>query len=298
MQANTPILELGQSPVTLPFEIHSMAWIERNRHEQNNRPHRHNYFVLVWVRQGGGTHQVDLETMPLVAETVHCISPGQVHWLHADAATDGYVISFTSAFLGMDAENRELLEQIGLLHKFSKSIVVPVDAVCREEMNDIAKRMTKEFENYFLLRSEILRGYLKIFLIFLTRQIPPEQKPTVHGRGDELVQNFFALLDKHFASQKMVSDYANRLVVTPNYLNEVVKKATGQPASHHIYQRVMLEAKRLATFTRLSMKEIAYQLGFDDIAHFSKFFKKQAGESFSDFRKIGETGRRNEKSDS
>lgn len=285
MHEITPILELGQSPVTLPFEIHSMEWVERNRQDQINRPHRHNYYVLVWLREGEGTHQVDLETLPLQNETIYCISPGQVHWLRANGMPKGYVISFTAAFFGVEGENRELLEQLGLLHHFSKPVVIPVDEATRTEMNDMALHMMKEYDNYFLLRSEILRGYLKIFLIYLSRQFPSDTKPVAQSKGDELVQHFFSLLDKNFINQKMVTDYASKLVVTPNYLNEVVKRATGMPASYHIQQRVILEAKRLATYSQLSMKEIAYKLGFDDTAHFSKFFKKQAGESFSDFRK-------------
>lgn len=83
----------------------------------------------------------------------------------------------------------------------------------------------------------------------------------------------------------MVTDYADELIVTPNYLNEVIKKITGFPASHHIQQRIVLEAKRQAAYSNLSMKEVAYQLGFDDMAHFSKFFKNASGQSFTDFKK-------------
>ena len=50
-------------------------------------------------------------------------------------------------------------------------------------------------------------------------------------------------------------------------------------------QRVVLEAKRQATYSGASMKEIAHQLGFDDIAHFSKFFKNFSGLSFSNYKK-------------
>ena len=85
----------------------------------------------------------------------------------------------------------------------------------------------------------------------------------------------------------MVAEYAQKLLVTPNYLNGIIKKNTGYSAGHHIRQRVVLEAKRMSRYSDAAMKEIAYNLGFADISHFSKFFKTEAGTNFSDFKKEG-----------
>jgi AraC-like DNA-binding protein len=92
-------------------------------------------------------------------------------------------------------------------------------------------------------------------------------------------------LEKNFKEQRMVAEYASELSVSPNYLNEIVKKVTGQSAGYHIRQRIGLEAKRKALHTGMCMKEIAYYLGFSDLAHFSKFFKLTTGKNFSDMRK-------------
>ncbi|MCW3111245.1 MAG: helix-turn-helix protein, partial [Segetibacter sp.] len=66
---------------------------------------------------------------------------------------------------------------------------------------------------------------------------------------------------------------------------EIVKKTSGTPASDHIKHRIVLEAKRHAAYSDVSMKEIAYSLGFDDVAHFSKYFKNATGINFTDFKK-------------
>ena len=154
-----------------------------------------------------------------------------------------------------------------------------------DDMGGVVEKMVKEYANFFLLRSEILRGFLKIFLIYLTRQFEGADPHPQQPRNIELAKKFLSLLEKQFASKKMVADYADQLAVTPNYLNEVIKKVSGFPASHHIQQRIVLEAKRQAAYSDISMKEIAWHLGFDDVAHFSKFFKNVSGSSFSDFRK-------------
>jgi AraC-like DNA-binding protein len=69
-------------------------------------------------------------------------------------------------------------------------------------------------------------------------------------------------------------------------LNRIVKKLSGFPVSYHIQQQIVLEAKRLAHYSDRSMKEIAYMLGFEDLAHFSKFFKNNSGMNFSNFKKM------------
>ena len=93
------------------------------------------------------------------------------------------------------------------------------------------------------------------------------------------------LLDKNFKEKKMVAEYAAQLLVTPNYLNLIVKKNTGISAGHHIRQRIVLEAKRMGRYSGAGMKAIAYDLGFLDSAHFSKFFKTFGGTNFSEFKK-------------
>jgi YesN/AraC family two-component response regulator len=170
--------------------------------------------------------------------------------------------------------------------------VIKVSEEMGIEMEEVVSKLMKEYSNFFLLRAEILRGFLKIFLIYLTRQFEGTDHQAIQPRNIELVKQFLSLLEKQYTTKKMVTDYADQLAVTPNYLNEVVKKVSGFPASHHIQQRIVLEAKRQAAWSDVSMKEIAYGLGFDDVAHFSKFFKNVSGSSFTDFRKeLAEQGR-------
>lgn len=284
--ASTPVLEIGKSVANVPFEIHTMEWIAQNRFQQNEVPHRHSYFVIIWVKKGAGVHFIDVDKYELEDNTVYCLTPGQVHLLKVNGPADGYVISFTAEFLHLNEDNFNLLFNTGLFYTFSHSPVIKVSEEMSEDMGGIVTKMMKEYDNFFLLRAEILRGFLKIFLIYLTRQFEgADPQAQQQPRNVELAKKFLSLLEKQFTTKKMVADYADQLAVTPNYLNEVVKKVSGFPASHHIQQRIILEAKRQAAYSDSSMKEIAWHLGFDDVAHFSKFFKNVAGTSFSDFRK-------------
>ena len=285
MTAPTPILEITRSTANVPFEIHTMEWLEKNRWQQNAMPHRHNYFVIIWVKKGTGVHLIDLDKFELQDDTVYCITPGQVHLLKQNGDAEGYVMSFTADFMGAEESNLDLLFNTGLFNTFAHSPVIKVDAEVKDEMEDAVKRMMKEYANFFLLRSEILRGFLKIFLIYLTRQFEKTNQQPAQSRNIDLMRRFLSLLEKQYTTKRMVTDYADELVVTPNYLNEVVKKISGFPASHHIQQRIILEAKRQAAYSNVTMKEVAYHVGFDDMAHFSKFFKNAAGVSFTEFKK-------------
>lgn len=285
MSSPTPILEITRSAANVPFEIHTMEWLERNRWQQNAAPHRHNYFVIIWVKKGAGVHMIDLDRFELKDDTVYCITPGQVHLLKQQGEAEGYVISFTAEFMGTEESNLDLLFNTGLFNTFSHSPVISVDAEVKDEMEDAVKRMMKEYANFFLLRAEILRGFLKIFLIYLTRQFEKSNRQPAQSKNIELMRKFLSLLEKNYITKRMVTNYAEELVVTPNYLNEVVKKVSGFPASHHIQQRIILEAKRQAAYSNVTMKEVAYHLGFDDMAHFSRFFKNASGMSFTEFKK-------------
>jgi AraC family transcriptional activator of pobA len=145
--------------------------------------------------------------------------------------------------------------------------------------------MIKEFGNRYSYRMELLKRYFKIFLIYLTRTLDENFPSTEQSRETELVKSFMELLDKNFKEKKMVAEYAAQLLVTPNYLNRIVKKITGFSAGHQIRQRVVLEAKRMGRYSDAGMKEIAYNLGFLDSAHFSRFFKTFGRINFSEFKK-------------
>jgi YesN/AraC family two-component response regulator len=247
---------------------------------QNNIAH----FKIIWIVKGQGSLWIDNYKCDIEDNQLFYIKPGQIQGFQSDQGLEGYSISFTESFIDRGDRDSDSLYSI-LFQMFSNTHCIVVSKDTMADMIDITERMLKEFNNTNLFRAEILRRYFKIFLIYLTRQFEGALEPIRQTRNNELLQQFMSLLEKNFRTQKMVADYAGQLLVTPNYLNEVVKKITGNSAGHHIRQRVALEAKRKASYSNSCMKEIAYYLGFYDIAHFSKFFKNTTGKNFSDFKK-------------
>jgi AraC family transcriptional regulator, transcriptional activator of pobA len=267
------------------FKVQTIRNFLENRDSKQEGPHSHNYTEMIWLTRGNGVLHVDMQEHPVENNTIHCIKPNQTHYFQMQEGMEGFVFSFTDSFFKMDEYDFDWTSQAGLFHLFTKGRTLQVPTELEEDLKEIALKMIREFENEQPHKMEILKRFFKIFLIYLTRWTEEHIQSVEHSRETELVKGFLGMLDKEFKEMKMVAEYARQLLVTPAYLNRVVNKITGSSAGHHIRQRVVLEAKRMGRFSGAGMKEIAYNLGFLDPAHFSRFFKAFAGVNFSDFKR-------------
>jgi AraC family transcriptional activator of pobA len=267
------------------FEIHTLEWLHQNLLLQEIQEERLRFYEITWFVSANGTLNIDSITHTIKNNSVYCFVPGQVRNYKVNGKVKGYQISFSPDFLYMGANYTRMAPW---LESYTTDINVPVieaDPEMEMEMNEIIRQMQKEFSNYYLLRSEILSGLLNILMIHFSRKLQVSINDYSLSKDAELVRKFKILLKEHFTTKKQVADYATELCVTPNYLNRTVKKITGFTASHHIQQHLILEAKRQAIHSNGSMKEVAYFLGFDNLAHFSKFFKNNCGMNFTNFKK-------------
>jgi len=240
-------------------------------------------YEIFWINNGKAALTIDLQQLAIQNKTMVAISPGQIRHLAEQAGIEGYYISLSPDFLY--AAEANFLSILSNYETVKKAVVVAIDETNQEEMEDILLKMKKESTHYSVVGAEILKGLFRLFLLYLNRKCTSKSPTAENGRDKCLVRKFTDLLCQHFKTKKMVVDYASELCVTPSYLNQVVKKVSGFTASHHIQQCLIQEAKRQALHTGSSMKEIAYDLGFDDIAHFSKFFKNNSGLNFTSFKK-------------
>jgi YesN/AraC family two-component response regulator len=275
--------KINRTENSLPFEIHSIETLLMDRQEDRLQVSRSHY-TLIWVQQGAGEIFLDLDQSAIKEGTVYCIKPGQTLRAVLEDATQGFLITFSREFVELYESN---ISKLGHYAFFSHSWTLPeyqIDNGLKAILEKIIVQMLQEYHSVHDLRNEVLRGFLIILIIYLTR---PFEKHTQIGftcRKKELVNIFYALLEKHFSTKKMVKDYAEILAVTPGHLNAIVKEISGFTARYHIQQRIILEAKRRVLYEGGSLKETAYSLGFCDPAHFSKFFKNTVGANFTTFR--------------
>jgi AraC family transcriptional activator of pobA len=239
-------------------------------------PDRLNSFEILFVKEGKGILVVDSREYSLRDNTFFCLAPGQYRHLQSDNDPTGDRISFSIQFFLLADSHANYYTS----EWYSSSTI---------ELGDLVGRMNHELSMCDNASWEIIRSLFKVFMIYLRRMSATNSDPLEANAKDKLIaQRFFMLLQKHYVSKKLVADYADKLCITPNYLNAIVKRQTGFPASYHIQQCIIVEAKRHAIYSDLRMKEVAERLGFEDYAHFSKFFKNYSGMNFSKFRRSAE----------
>lgn len=239
------------------------------------------HFEILLIQKGVGVLQLDGKDHLLTENNTWCIFPGHYRKLHFSPGAVGYYFSFAIEFLKLSEGYSNSAAWLEQYNNVASNIIYKETL---PELEAIARQMQWEYNNYFDKRRELLKGLLNIFLLYFSRDLNKSFVHDTPNREKELVSKFIGLLKKNFYTRKFVNDYASLLSVTPNYLNRTVKKITGHPTSYHIQQQIVLEAKRQAIYSSESMKQIAYSLGFDNPAHFSKFFKNNCGVNFTEFK--------------
>jgi AraC family transcriptional activator of pobA len=238
-------------------------------------------YTLLFMETGNCECRTSDQMLLLDSSTIAVIAPKQTYTITPDQQSCGYILSFSYEFM------QAALNSAGMAQEFHLNSVAGKVAVPEEDrsfLRDIVSRLRQEFQTNNGLKDAILRGLFQIFALYLNR-ITAVKQPSVKNRCLYHTNRFFALLDEHFATLKMPADYANLLAVSPSYLNFIIKENFGLNTSYYIQQRVLAEAKKLMSAREVTMKEVAYKLGFFDVSHFSKFFKRNTGVPFTDFRR-------------
>lgn len=269
-----------------PFEIQTLAaYTAMHDVQDHEKGYINDYYEIIWMESGTATLFLNLEQISIMPGTIICLKPGQCQRFEASADADGYVVAFDESFFGIGDQELDASCRSALMQLFESNKGLAFSDRVAGDMEEVLAKMMREFSDEHPFRNEILRRYLRVFFVYLAREFEQVHEAGVQRKTIKLVERFFALLSKDFGVKKNVSYYAGLLSVTPNYLNEMVKRSTGYSAGFHIRQRVILEIKRMVAYSDVCTKEIAYYLGFSDMGHFSKFFKQNSGMNYSDFRK-------------
>ncbi len=284
-RAKIPQLPLLHRNKQVNFLCKTMQQIEEDENDQLQLPHRHDYYTIIWIEKASGTHHIDFKSYPVHSQTIYFIGPEQVHLLQLNQKPKGRVLLFTVDFLEVNGIPLQFLSGLGLFFACDEFTPIRLKKAQVTEMQTYADYIFREFENDQYLKQETIAAWLKLFLIACKRikaeitdknALPPTS-------SSKTVREFKSLLEKKFAQHHKVSYYAGELHLSANYLNEIIREETGQSAKDLIQNRIILEAKRLATYSANSMKETAFQLGFDDPSHFSKFFRNCTHTGYSHF---------------
>lgn len=225
-------------------------------------PHRHaRLHQILLVEKGKGEATLEGQAHPLKTMRLVNVPTGHVHGFTFVPGMQGFVLTIAAEML-----DEALSPAEGLWRALAESRVIGATA----QMRSLIAQIHAEYGGRHFARAHLLRALTSALLGLVARELADT---TAESSGaTNLFRRFEALLEQHFLEHWSVADYAATLSISPTHLSRLTKAATGHAASELIQERIIREARRNLVYTNLPVSTIAYALGFNDPAYFSRLF--------------------------
>ena len=203
------------------------------------------------------------------------------HWLPQDMDQKGYFCLFTDEFM-VQTKSGVILDDLPIFRPGGCPLFQLSDDEA-DELERYFKKMHEEMSSSYLYKYDLIRNIVMEVIHYGQKLQPITSYNTSHNASERVSSLFAELLERQFpvaspdqkVSLRTAKDYADRLAIHSNHLNKVLKETTGKTTTEHIANRLVQEAKILLRQTDWNVSEVAYSLGFEQLSHFSNFFKKQ-----------------------
>ncbi|MDR0748384.1 MAG: AraC family transcriptional regulator [Tannerellaceae bacterium] len=273
----------AQTPLGIAFNYLEMTdeYDEILLNSNKHVAHRDDYYLFLFLEVATAVFTVDFEEIRLQGKSVFYIRPGQVHFASSFHKTKGWTLAidsmlvendYRSTFEGQFLTQKTIALDVAALMRIGETAHLLYTAM-QAESTAFSNRIILNLANVFIgIIAECYASRLGNF-----RQNK--------SRSAFIAHQFKKLLSENFRTIKSPIQYAEKLNYSLSHLNESVKKDTGFPVSYWIHQQIVLEAKRLLCYTNMDVKEIAFSLGYEDQAYFSRLFSNMAGVPPNVFRR-------------
>ena len=267
------------------FVISKMENIFQNRNGITDEPHRHEYYTVIVVKQAKGVHKIDFINYELGEHQIFFVSPGQVHQIIEEEKSIGYAMTFSAQFLIENSIPISFIEGLNLFRDYGQTPPLTPSENQFHQLTQYASEIDKLFHSDTMMKKLSIGAFLKLFLIACNNvcAASPLEIDAVNSIN-HTIRTFKDLVNKYYKAQHSAAFYANQMNVSADHLNRLIKSSIGKTVKEYIQSRITIEAKRLIYFSQLTNKEIGFELGFDEPANFSAFFKNCTGYSPSHFK--------------
>lgn len=270
------------------FEIKRLVPVI-DREALDEKPHRHQWQELIYIKNGRGKHIIDDKVFVLMPNTFYLIGTGQIHDFLEGEDLEGFLLRFKDNFLppsGLNTQNSLNRSLLGRIIK-SNELHIPEPQVIHYEsvLEELFYEYSLNEQSY--AKRAILQYLLLTLLTKLERRLRHMSQDHISLDTDhqsKVYHSFLLLIEDNFKLQHRIGFYADELLVDKRKLTAITKKTSGRKPKEILNYRLLTEAKRLLLYTTDTTKEIAYNLGFDDPAYFSRFFKLHTGLSPKAFK--------------
>ena len=252
--------------------------------------YRESYYCIILITDGEEEISIDGKTSIVQRGCVICSRPGEVwHWQY-NSRLEGYVLMFQEEFLLSFFNDSAFFNQLAYLHPDRVSPYLTLTGAFFERINNLLETMKREIDGQFASEKNqhLLRAMLYETLMLLDRAECRPDAPFSNAKQTEIgicVNDFVRLVSENFSSQHDVEFYADKLCITSNYLNKIVRQSLDTTSKLYIQSRILQEAKRLLNYTALTVNEISDKLHFCSSSYFIQFFRKHLGITPKQYRK-------------
>jgi AraC-like DNA-binding protein len=233
--------------------------------------HRHHYFEVMIFVNGLAQHDIDFKTFKAGKGNIHFVAPDNVHLLNKEKNSKGYSLMFASSYIDD--------EIIGSLPFNSNNPTLKLRSEEFKRISELTNQIKQDLESKQQFSAKLIRSNMETILLFLNQVATTNKQEPKDERVPQHISTFKDLLKENYLKHIKVEDYASMLNISGKHLIEICKKHTGKTPSKLIQEQLIIEAKRQLFYTNNSIKETAYNLGFDDPANFSHYFKSATGYS-------------------
>ncbi len=245
-----------------------------------NDPDRDLYYEIYWVKNEKPLHFIDKNKMKVEGDWMYLVPPLR-NYQFQKTNREGILLAFNKDILTYEAKEFSL-NVFNLFSKHGDFSTLFIDEENSKTLttifNLIKAEYTSPLDNLLLLRTLLKAFLLKLMASSQQQLISPDI-------NEKRIYHFLLLLENHYATEKSVSFYADKLNLSAKRLNQILKPKLGKTINQLIQERLLIEAKHLLFVGKESIKEISFSLGFEDSSYFSRFFKKLTGLSPEEFRK-------------
>lgn len=251
-------------------ELFKLKHISSENHNHGvDYPHRDDYYIFFFMEKGGAKILIDFKEYTIRENTVYYISPEQVHFLVDHSIDASAWVLMVDSLLVKD-EYKEIFERSSFFKsKIDLNEATIFNLQCCISMLERRHIIEKQPIGQSILH-DLLSSYIGMIAEIYNEGIVIQ----TNKRTAIITYQFKLLLCTNYQLLKRPSQYAEKLNISPTYLNEAVKSTTGLSVSESIRNEIVIRAKRLLFHTNMSVKEIALELGYEDSAYFTRMFSK------------------------
>ncbi|MDX5480499.1 MAG: helix-turn-helix domain-containing protein [Hymenobacteraceae bacterium] len=252
------------------FQVYPISGFEN---ELSETAHRHNFYMLLWSTAGAGEHLIDFEPYTIRTNQVYFLRPGQVHQVKT-FVEDGWLLVFEDTLLNTFTRRGTLEEQFAMFDYFNQHPYVQLNEEVEEVYTSLFRFLNKESRKEQANLAVV--PYYVYLLLLHAHQLHLQQhtQQQLPNHDLERLRDLRILIERKYKEEHEMGYYVQKLGLSAKKLNEVTRHALGKTVHQMLQERLLTESKYLLLASPLSVKEIAYELGFNDPAYFGRFFKK------------------------